>query len=170
MLSRFANVRSVFAVGAIVAVGALAACQQLPELQATKAPPSADDGETVVGQTFRPITDVPIPAGARLDTDRSLVLGGGNHWTGRLVISISDSAAEAFSRYAGEMPRFGWTHITSVQAEVSILTFSREARVATIQIEGKTLGGSTVTMVISPRAREEAATTSDGAIYAEPVE
>ena len=172
MRFRFAPFRTVCALGAIALLVGVGACQQLPELPASEAPP-APEGAEGVAQTFQPITDVPIPEGARLDTDRSLVLGGGDHWTGRLVIAISDSAAEAFGRYARDMPRFGWQHITSVQAEVSILTFARELRVATIQIEGKTLGGSTVTMVMSPRASEAdapSATSPDGAIHAQPIE
>ena len=129
----------------------VAACGTLPNLPASDAPSNKDSEDSVL-QTFQPITDVPIPKGARLDVDQSLVLGGGDYWTGRLVISISDSASDAFARYLQEMPRFGWKHITSVQTDISILAFSRDRRVANIQIESRTLGGSIVIIVMSLQA------------------
>ena len=127
---------------------ALAACEGGPRLAATSAPVSAE-GET--SAAFQPITDVPIPDGARLDSGRSLVLGGQDNWTGRLVFSVGESSADAFARYHQEMPRFGWRLITSVQAESSVLAFSQADRVATIQIEGRTLSGATVAITMSPR-------------------
>lgn len=133
---------------AAVAALALAACERGPELAATSAPVTVD-GET--SAAFQPITDVPIPEGARLDTGRSLVLGGEDNWTGRLVFKVSESSADAFARYHQEMPRFGWRLITSVQAESSVLAFSQGERVATIQIEGRTLSGATVAITMSPR-------------------
>ena len=123
--------RARFAILLTAAAGlALAACESGPRLTATSAPTAAE-GES--NAAFQPITDVPIPEGARLDSGRSLVLGGQDNWTGRLVFNISESSADAFARYHQEMPRFGWRLITSVQAESSVLAFSKGARIATIQ-------------------------------------
>ncbi|MDA0229498.1 MAG: hypothetical protein O3B21_04855 [Proteobacteria bacterium] len=133
---------------AATAVVALAACDGGPRLAATSAPVTVE-GET--NAAFQPITDVPIPDGARLDSERSLVLGGQDNWTGRLVFTIGESSADAFARYHQEMPRFGWRLITSVQAESSVLAFSQGDRVATILIEGRTLSGATVAITMSPR-------------------
>ena len=127
---------------------AVAACESGPELAANLAP---ETGEGEVSAAFQPISDIPIPEGARLDNERSLVLGGQDNWTGRLVFSIGESSADAFARYHQEMPRFGWRLITSVQAESSVLTFAQAERVATIQIEGRTLSGPTVAITMSPR-------------------
>jgi hypothetical protein len=138
-----------FSASLLVAVTlALAACERGPELVASSAPPVAE-GEA--SAAFQPITDVPIPEGARLDTERSLVLGGEDNWTGRLVFSVGESSADAFALYHQDMQRFGWRLITSVQAESSVLTFSQGERVATIQIEGRTLSGATVAITMSPR-------------------
>jgi len=133
---------------AAAALLALAACDSGPRLTATSAP-AAVEGES--SAAFQPITDVPIPDGARLDSERSLVLGGQDNWTGRLVFTIGESSADAFARYHQEMPRFGWRLITSVQAESSVLAFSQGERIATIQIEGRTLSGATVAITMSPR-------------------
>lgn len=133
---------------AAAALVALAACDSGPRLTAISAPAEVE-GES--SAAFQPITDVPIPDGARLDSERSLVLGGQDNWTGRLVFTIGESSADAFARYHQEMQRFGWRLITSVQAESSVLAFSQGDRVATIQIEGRTLSGATVAITMSPR-------------------
>ena len=132
----------------VAAALALAACDSGPQLPASTAPITAE-GDT--GAAFQPVSDVPIPIGARLDSERSLVFGGPDNWTGRLVFNVGESSADAFARYHQEMQRFGWTLITSVQAESSVLTFSQGERIATIQIDGRTLTGATVAITMSPR-------------------
>lgn len=49
------------------------------------------------------------------------------------------------------MPKFGWQPVMSVQSGVSILMFIRGERAATIQIERRTLRGSTVSITVAPR-------------------
>jgi len=129
----------------------LAACGRGPELAASSAPAQIEGEATAA---FQPITDVPIPEGARLDSGRSLVLGGDDNWTGRLVFMVSESSADAYALYHQEMQRFGWRLITSVQAETSVLAFNQGERVATIQIEGRTLSGATIAITVSPRHEE----------------
>jgi hypothetical protein len=141
--------RARFAIFLAAAAGlVLGACDDGPRLTATSAP-IAVEGES--NAVFQPITDVPIPEGARLDSERSLVLGGQDNWTGRLIFSVGESSADAFALYHQEMQRFGWRLITSVQAESSVLAFSQGERVATIQIKGRTLSGATVAITMSPR-------------------
>ena len=126
---------------------ALAACNS-PRLPASTAPMTAQ-GDT--GAAFQPVTDVPIPDGARLDSERSLVLGEQDTWTGRLVFNVGESPSEAFALYHQEMQRFGWRLITSVQSDSSVLAFSQGERIAAIRIEGRNLSGTTVTIIMSPR-------------------
>ncbi len=140
------NARFTLTLTALAAL-VLAACngQRLP---ASTAPMTAQ-GDT--GAAFQPVTDVPIPDGARLDSERSLVLGGQDNWTGRLVFNVGESPSEAFALYHQEMRRFGWRLITSAQSESSVLAFSQGERIATIRIEGRNLSGTTVTIIMSPR-------------------
>ncbi len=129
-------------------IAMLNACSSGPELAASREPISVEGEESAA---FQPITDIPIPQGARLDKEVSLILGGQDKWTGRLVLKIGESPAEAFARYTQKMPHFGWKPITSVQAESSVLTFSQGGRIATITIEGRSLSGSRVSITMSPR-------------------
>lgn len=124
----------------------LTACSQSEALQPTT---SASDGKTA--RSFALLADIPIPPGAELDIEKSLVLGDLDRWTGRVILNVDESSTRAFALYQAEMPNFGWQPIMSVQAGVSILTFTRGERAATIQIENRTLRGSTVSITVAPR-------------------
>jgi hypothetical protein len=134
---------------AVAAAFLLAACTQGAKLQPTQS--SSDKGDSVVEQNFSLLTDIPIPPDSSLDTDRSLILGDLDRWTGRIVLIVGLDATPTFALYQTQMPNFGWEPIMSVQADISVLSFTRGERAATVQIESRTLGGSTTTITVAPR-------------------
>ena len=127
------------------AISLLGACAQNEPLSATQS--NAAAGAST--EAFRPVSDVPIPKDAALDAEKSLILSGQNEWTGRLVMVTSVNASETYAFYKTQMPLFDWTPIMSVQSEISVLTFSRLERAATIQIERRALGGSVITVTVA---------------------
>lgn len=121
-------------VGFAVAVS-LGACTTSP------LPPSARPaGSSGEQPSFSQFSDVPIPAKATMDVDHSLLLGNGENWVGRLVYSTGGSTSGIYDLYKSDMPGFGWQEITSVRAAISIQTWQRGDRVATIQIRDTTFG------------------------------
>lgn len=107
--------------------------------------------------TEAPRVEVPpgtaLPAGYRIDSSRSLILGDGETWTGRLDYSATGSADDVFDFLRREMPKFGWAEIYAVRSEVDLLGFASAAtgRVANIRIErGSMLDGTRVDMIVSP--------------------
>lgn len=117
-------------------------------------------------------TGVALPTGYSLDGDRSLALGVGDHWMGRLSFTNGMSIDEAFDFYRREMPKFGWAGGAVVRSETSLLTFTSPStnRVAVVQITGRTFGGSRVEMVVSPMTGSDSGSTavSTPAPYATP--
>ena len=101
-------------------------------------------------EIFRPVSDIPIPKDAELDPNQSLILSGSKNWTGRVVMSSSISANEAFNFFKTEMLRYEWLPIMTVQSAVSVLSFTNNDRAATVQIEGRALGGSRIMVTIAP--------------------
>ena len=139
-----------FAVGAALALLALTACgATTPITASSRADSTGGAGEP----SFTQFTDIPVPSGAIMDLERSLVLGDRESWIGRIVLSISDNASRAYDFYFDEMPKFGWSPVTTVRAGTSVLTYTRGERVATIQIAPRTIGGATVSVTVSPRGR-----------------
>lgn len=100
--------------------------------------------------SFAQFNDIPFPSGASMDMDRSLLLGSAEEWTGRLVYTTGKDAASMFDLYKSDMPRFGWTELTSIRGERSFMTYQRGSRVATVEIKSRTLYGSTVSITMSP--------------------
>jgi len=92
-----------------------------------------------------------MPGDAGIDVEKTLVFGAGENWIGRLVLNGSSGAFDMFDFFKQKMPEFGWREITSVRSATSVLTYSRQSRIATIQIRGKSLGGSVSTITVSPR-------------------
>ncbi|MEE2694324.1 MAG: hypothetical protein VX884_02445 [Pseudomonadota bacterium] len=124
------------------------ACQSGPGLltQNSSAEKTSKDATTA----FQLFTDIPIPAGTSFDVGNSLILGSGEGWTGRLIVTLSKNPADAFAVYTVEMPEFGWKPIASVQSETSVLTFTRGDRAATIEIEARAITGSLVRITMTP--------------------
>ena len=124
----------------------LAGCETAAPLAGAGDPTTAN-----VATDFQSITDLPIPVGAELDAERSIVLGGPDQWIGRLVLDLAQPAGEVFVYFRERMPEFGWQPVMSVQAKISVLTYVRGQRATTIQIESGTLGGSTALVTVAPR-------------------
>jgi len=124
--------------------------------------PSGTDQSSPAPSSSLPVSDIPIPNGAKLDTDSTLIMGVQDKWIGRLAIRIGMSPTEAYNFYQGGMPSLGWNPVTAIQSKISTLTFLRGDRVATVQIEPSSLSGSAVSITVSPRqsAQETAAAPS----------
>jgi len=110
------------------------------------------DSGAAATPTFSQFTDIPIPDSAHMDTDRSLLVGPGDSWVGRLVFSVRwTHAPEIFDFFKTQMPAYKWQEISSVRADISVMTWQRGDRIATIQIEDTTLGAE-VTLTMGPVA------------------
>ena len=101
--------------------------------------------------SFSQFQDVPIPIGAEMDLDRTVILGARERWIGRLTLETSHNSVKLFNFFKKSTPEFGWQEITSIRSATSVLTYSQTTRVLTIQIIAKTLQGSEVVMTVSPR-------------------
>jgi len=129
----------------------LAGCSLGSDATTTSATTTGSNARTARG--FAQFPDIAVPAGAKMDVERSLVLGTRDDWIGRLSMGVSGSSSQSYDFFQREMPKFGWQEITTVRSEVSVLSYSRNSRVATIQIRNRTLGGAVVDITVSPRGR-----------------
>ena len=143
---------------AAVAVAAAAGCTPGSSSTSSTSGATTSTPRTAVG--FAQFPDIAVPAGAKMDVDRSLVLGARDDWIGRLSMDSEQNPSASYDFFLREMPKYRWQEITTVRSETSVLTYSRDNRVATIQITKKTLGGSKIDVTVSPRGRPAPAATS----------
>jgi hypothetical protein len=129
----------------------LTACENMPGLRASATAPE-ETGTTDQPRLTR-FSDIPVPSGAKMNVARSLILGPVDGWVGRLVFNAGANSQTIFQFYVREMPSFDWREITRVRAQVSILTYTRGARTATVQISTATLGGTIVSIIMAPSTK-----------------
>ena len=141
---------------AFIAVFAVPACTPHGGPPPSDTGTSAASARNTVG--FAQFPDIAVPAGATMDVERSLVLGARDAWIGRLSMNTGQSPTVSYDFFLREMPKYRWEEITTVRSEISVLTFSRDGRVATIQIRKKTLGGSKIDVTVSPRGTPQSPT------------
>ncbi|MBX3456439.1 hypothetical protein [Ferrovibrio sp.] len=100
------------------------------------------------------ISGIALPEGYSLDTNRTIILGEGERWIGRLSYSINSSANDMFDFIRREMLNHGWVEVSVVRSEISHLTYmsAQGDRVASILVNAASLYGSRVELTVSPAA------------------
>lgn len=131
--------------------GTLAACGGDPAMSVQ--PGAAGSPGADAASSFAQFTDLPLPSGNSIDMDRTLVLGGEGNWTGRLSITVNARVGEMYDFFRREMPKYGWTELTSARSGTSFLTYQRENRIATVQIAPSRLIGSAIDITMAPRGQ-----------------
>lgn len=111
---------------------------------------------TAEAPAYQPVSDLPIPGGTAIKPERSLILGSGDTWLGRMILDLKLNSTQAFSFYQEQMPAFGWQEVTAVQGKNSILTYTRGDRAATVEISPGAVRGSTASITVSPRKQAPA--------------
>jgi hypothetical protein len=98
--------------------------------------------------------DMPLPQGAKIDNDQSLILGGGPQWTGRVVVSTPQRSTDTFIFFRDQLPGAGWAGVSSIMAKTSILVFVKGDRTVTVEIKEGGLfsfGSSVVSLTAAPK-------------------
>ena len=85
--------------------------------------------------------------------EKTLLLGEKENWIGRLVITNPIKPAKVFDFFKQKLVDYNWVEITSVRSSTSILTYSLDKRVMTIQIEPFNFSNTyqtTISITMSP--------------------
>jgi len=100
---------------------------------------------------------MPLPKDARISPDKSLILGEGDNWAGRIELSSSMEPLEASAFFVTEYPKYGWQIISSTKAKLSIIVFSNNTRTLTLEItEGGPLAAkSMIVMTVAPKVQSQ---------------
>ena len=98
------------------------------------------------------LAGTPLPPGSTIANDKSLLIGGPGHWVGRLVLNLAGSTQDAFAFFEEQMPAQGWTVISSVRGEQSLLVLTKQDLTATVAFtERSGFGAGTATLTVTPR-------------------
>jgi len=125
--------------------------------------PNADNAQR---PTMEQLGRMPLPTGTKLRTGESLIFGVGDGWLGRAVFELPSDGTTSYNFFAEQMPRQGWTLISSVRGKRSLLVFTRGDRSATIELEDASLfsGACVASMLISPLGGTAGVPSSTGVV------
>lgn len=138
---------------AVSAALALAACSSMPgsSSSGSTSTTSTSTAKSSAPAPYQPVSDIPIPGGTKINTEKSLILGQGDRWVGRMVLVTDRPSTQTYTYYLEQMPTFGWEQVSAVQGKTSVMTFTRADRAATLEIVPSTFSGSEVSITVSPR-------------------
>lgn len=112
---------------------------------------TSEDGSSMPS-AFAQFPDIPFPEKTKMDLEKTVLLGSGETWTGKLYLKTPFSSNQMFDFYVSQMPNFGWEQLAVIRSKISSLSFLRENRVATLQIENSGSSSSFVSIVVMPKS------------------
>ena len=130
----------------------LAGCAQMANVPQNPQP--AIDGSTQADPSdagFTQIPDLPIPSGSVMNIENTFIVGSAESWYGQTKIEAPGGGNQVFDFYKQELPAYGWQELSTVRAQTSILTYTREHRVLAIQITELHHGNTDILITVSPR-------------------
>ena len=114
------------------------------------------DGKSITTnkKSFTEFNDIPIPDNSTMNVDKTLLLGEKDRWIGRLLLNSPLKPEEVFDFYKLNLSEYNWEEITSVRSTISILTYSLNDRIMTVQIapiKYSAKNSSSIDIVMSPK-------------------
>ena len=96
---------------------------------------------------FEGLTSNTLPAGAKMINDQTLILGSGDSWVGKITLDVGKDAAIAYRFFLDQYPKQGWSLLSTVRGQNSMLVFTKEDRNATVLItEGNAVSYTHLTL------------------------
>ncbi|UTW60067.1 hypothetical protein KFE96_07085 [Kordiimonas sp. SCSIO 12603] len=81
------------------------------------------------------VGDVRLPAGTKVNTDKTVLTGSGVNSYGRILASTKGSSSKVVRFFLDNMPSVGWNLISELQDEDIMLVYTKPNRVVVIMIE-----------------------------------
>jgi hypothetical protein len=103
------------------------------------------------------IPQVPVPPGATISLEDTVIVGADETWTGQVVMQAPFRVVQVTGFFRAEMPKFGWVETAIVRSRRVAISFTRDDRVAIVRIAPKgggflpgNEGTSEIDVIVSP--------------------
>lgn len=126
---------------------ALSACSNLGNSLPWNSSQNFDESNQSIADL---LGDMPVPNGARINNENTMIIGRGVGWVGRVYLDGLQSPNEIYSFFLTDFPKAGWTTVSATKAKTSIVIFTKEDRTCTIEVsEGSFTGPKTLISITS---------------------
>jgi hypothetical protein len=123
------------------------ACSTTPKTSLDDSPQQA-----LNSNEFEGLAPNTLPAGAKMINEQTLIMGSGDAWVGKITLDVGKDAAIAYRFFLEQYPKQGWTLLSSVRGQTSMLVFTKENRNATIQIsDASVVNSGKAILTVTPR-------------------
>jgi len=106
--------------------------------------------------------DMPLPNGARILNENTMMIGRGSGWIGKVYLSGLQKPDEVYGFFLEDFPKAGWTQLSATKSKSNnLLVFSKENRICTIEITEGSFAGpkSLISISASPKPAASSATS-----------
>ncbi len=104
-------------------------------------------------QNFELIGQIQLPPGAKIINERTLILGAGDAWVGRITMEVGKDTNNSYQFFMDQYPKQGWSLITASRGSNSLIVFTKQDRSATIEIRDGTIAVTpTVILTVAPKS------------------
>lgn len=94
--------------------------------------------------------DMPVPNGAQIQNENTLIIGKGVGWVGRVNLSAQQSSNEVYNFFLTDLPKAGWSVISATKSKTSIMVATKDDRTCTVEVsDGSFTGPKTVISITS---------------------
>lgn len=132
-------------------VAALGGCTRMTNVTSAQQTTNADGTIDGPAPGFTQFPDLPFPPGSQMDIEKTFIVGSDDSWYGQVAVETKLGANSTFDFYKQQLPEYGWSELSSVRAQTSILTYTRDHRVLAIQLVPGNLQTTDVLITVSPR-------------------
>ena len=92
------------------------------------------DGESVQDIQSKLLGEMPMPGGARINNENSLILGSGDGWAGRVAITSAQNANETFTFFRDQFQKAGWTLVSSTKSKIASWFLSKKTELRPLKL------------------------------------
>ena len=78
--------------------------------------------------------DFPLPSDSEIQMDNTVILGSGDLWAGQIILLSDSSPVELIKFFTESAQSSGWTLGSPTIAEMVLLVFNNNERIATVEI------------------------------------
>ena len=96
------------------------------------------------------ISDIPIPSKSIIDLEKTLIIGKGDDWMGRLSLITKKKIDEIYSFFLNEMTKFSYKEKSSIRSDVSTLIFENNKKAIFIKISKLNFGKTYIEITATP--------------------
>ena len=122
-----------------------------PTIASTKGQISGEVPSEIPPDVFT-VPDIPIPPGAGIQKEDTVIVGADEDWTGQVVLRAPYRVAQMTEYFRKEMQRFAWVETSIVRARRTAISFAKDLRVVIVRISALSDNESEIDIVVSPNA------------------